>query len=199
MRAARWLCFGFLLTHFLCFSTVDYSLSKTKAEEAAWDFAKKNYLSLVTIHPALVIGKLQKEQGAVSTMQMLLAALDGTHKSDGGLPMRAFGVVDVGDVARAHVDALEKDMAENERFLLTSNDQFSLLELVEIACEIEPKLKETAALNWKDEKHNDFKARKPSSSNKRACELLGVESLTTVKQAISDAIDSFKERGLLKI
>lgn len=33
-----------------------YNLSKTLAEEAAWEFAKQNGIDLITLHPVVVIG-----------------------------------------------------------------------------------------------------------------------------------------------
>ena len=90
-----------------------YPASKTLAERAAWAAAKEHGLSLAVINPVLVTGPL----------------LDGSHGASVGLvrrmltggfpalPRAGFGVVDVRDVARAHVEAMTREAAGGERFI----------------------------------------------------------------------------------
>eukprot|EP01108_Squamamoeba_japonica_P005224 TRINITY_DN4103_c0_g1_i1.p1 TRINITY_DN4103_c0_g1~~TRINITY_DN4103_c0_g1_i1.p1 ORF type:complete len:358 (-),score=100.16 TRINITY_DN4103_c0_g1_i1:43-1071(-) len=181
-----------------------YSLSKTRAEECAWEFiasdAVAGKMSLATIHPGCCFGPLLAEQRISSTMLILKAALDGTEKAAGGLEMRAFGVADVRDVARVHVAAMEKNAepaGTKERYLATSNDQFSILELVKMAVEHKPELADTAAMAFKDPEYADYESRKPSSDNSKTCKLLGVEHLTPVVDTIRAAVHSLHEYGHL--
>lgn len=95
-----------------------YVKSKTLAERAAWDFMKENKPSwaLATINPALVIGPSIGPEKTTS-------AEIGARLMDGQLPMLpklSFGVVDVRDVAMAHIKALEAsdDVVSGRRFLL---------------------------------------------------------------------------------
>lgn len=58
-----------------------YMLSKTLAEEAAWNFAKENGIDMVTINPGLVIGPLL--QPTVNTsVESILKLINGTFQLD---------------------------------------------------------------------------------------------------------------------
>lgn len=93
-----------------------YTRSKTVAERAAWDYlaGEGKGLELATINPVAVLGPAMS--GDVSTSLELVS-----------LPMRnevprypklSFGIVDVRDVADAHVAAMEKPEAAGGRFLV---------------------------------------------------------------------------------
>ena len=90
-----------------------YTRSKTVAERAAWDFVAQNEghkFTLTTINPSLVVGPLL---GSPGTSVGIIADM-----LNGKLPMYAplqFGVVDVRDVARAHVLAIKSDKAPGNR------------------------------------------------------------------------------------
>lgn len=174
-----------------------YSESKTKAEQAAWAYAKELNIELATIHPALILGALQPGQRPTSTVKMLLALIDGTAKAAGGVTKSAFGLVSTQDVVDAHIAAMLQPAAAGERYLLTSNDQFSSMEVAQMAHELFPRV-QTIALTWRDAADKDFVAKKPSSSNKKACALLGVAELTPPKQAVQQMVQSFIDQGLVK-
>jgi nucleoside-diphosphate-sugar epimerase len=53
-----------------------YALSKTLAEEAAWNFAKENATDLVTVHPSFVIGPLLQPTLNLS-VEMILDLVNG--------------------------------------------------------------------------------------------------------------------------
>jgi nucleoside-diphosphate-sugar epimerase len=88
-------------------SSVDhqpYPYSKTVAEQAAWEICgQQDRWDLVTIHPGLVLGPAlttASKSGSMTTMQ---AFTNGSLLT--GAPDLAMGLVDVRDVARAHVSA----------------------------------------------------------------------------------------------
>ena len=94
-----------------------YSYSKTLAEKAAWDMATaQDGYQLVVINPAFVLGpSLLGNADGVSNRFMVQAG-DGTFKS--GVPDLSFGVVDVRDVAEAHLLAAYSESA-NGRYILS--------------------------------------------------------------------------------
>ena len=98
-----------------------YSYSKTLAEKAAWDIvSEQQRYDLVVINPAFVLGpSLLGNADGVSNRFMVQAG-DGTFKS--GAPDIAFGVVDVRDVAEAHLQAAYTDAA-NGRHILCKEDR----------------------------------------------------------------------------
>jgi nucleoside-diphosphate-sugar epimerase len=94
-----------------------YSKSKTIAERAAWDFVAglpaEGRPELVTILPSLVLGPLLDADGSASVeaVRKFLA------REIPGVPRVGFSLVDVRDVAEAHVRAMEAPEAAGQRFI----------------------------------------------------------------------------------
>ena len=81
-----------------------YSYSKTLAEKAAWEIAEKqDQWKLVVINPALVIGPSLQPRPTSESFSMIKQIGDGTMRQ--GAPRWGFGVVDVRDLAKAHIAA----------------------------------------------------------------------------------------------
>lgn len=81
-----------------------YSYSKTVAEQEAWKRAKaQSRWDLVTIHPGLVLGPSLTSSSASGSMATMRTFTD--YSLALGTPMLVVGVVDVRDVARAHIAA----------------------------------------------------------------------------------------------
>jgi dihydroflavonol-4-reductase len=94
---------------------VPYRKSKTLAERAAWDFMTREGGSteLTTILPSAVLGPmLSKEHlGSVQLVQRLLSG------KMPGYPQLGFTIVDVRDVAEAHLLAMTAEKVAGERFI----------------------------------------------------------------------------------
>lgn len=81
-----------------------YSYSKTVAEREAWRIQQdQDRWDLVTVHPGLVLGPSLTTASASTSLATMKQFADGTML--GGAPDLYFGVVDVRDVAEAHVRA----------------------------------------------------------------------------------------------
>lgn len=81
-----------------------YSYSKVEAEKAAWAIAEvQSRWRLVTINPSLVIGKTISGNSTSESHTILKQFGDGTLKA--GAPPMEIGMVDVRDVAEAHLRA----------------------------------------------------------------------------------------------
>ncbi len=94
-----------------------YAKSKTLAERAAWDFARDQApgMRLTTINPSFVLGPpLDRHYG--SSVGMIERLLRG---KDPMLPQVSIPIVDVRDVAEAHVRALERDASIGKRILVS--------------------------------------------------------------------------------
>ncbi|MBA4228080.1 MAG: aldehyde reductase [Hyphomonas sp.] len=93
-----------------------YIRSKLVAERAAWDYVKGEGqgLELTTINPALVLGPVMSGDFSAS-VEILTQLMSGKLP---GTPKVGFVVVDVRDVAAAHVAAMTSPAAAGERFLL---------------------------------------------------------------------------------
>jgi dihydroflavonol-4-reductase len=93
-----------------------YAMSKTLAERAAWDFARDEApdMALSTINPAFVLGPaLDGHFGtSVKVVERLLRARDPM------VPNFGFPVVDVRDVAEAHIRAMERPETAGKRYIV---------------------------------------------------------------------------------
>jgi nucleoside-diphosphate-sugar epimerase len=104
-----------------------YEKSKTIAERAAWDFAKAEGVELATINPGLVLGPVLGND--LNTSSEAVAKL--MNRDFPACPDLHFAMVDVRDVAAAHVAAMTAPGAAGERFLCAGGDH-SLREVAEI-------------------------------------------------------------------
>lgn len=91
--------------------TSAYAKSKTLAERAAWDFALARGMELTTINPGFVVGPpLDGHYGSsVSVVARLLRGKDRM------VPNISLPLVDVRDVAKAHLRALERPQTAGQR------------------------------------------------------------------------------------
>ncbi|HEX4856940.1 MAG TPA: aldehyde reductase [Limnobacter sp.] len=79
-----------------------YSYSKVMAERKAWEICKgQNQWDMVTINPSLVMGPSLTTQTQSTSIDVMRDLGSGRQRT--GVPMLQFGVVDVREVARAHI------------------------------------------------------------------------------------------------
>ncbi len=101
-----------------------YSYSKTLAEKKAWEIAKKqSEWDLVTINPSFVMGPMLNAKGTTSESFNILKQIgDGAMKA--GVPKMGIGLVDVRDVANAHVLAGYTPTAQGRYITSAHNTNF---------------------------------------------------------------------------
>lgn len=94
-----------------------YSKSKHYAEKAAWEFVAENPgFEVATINPAFVIGPLFDARASES-LRVVSALLKREYPA---MPRLGFNIVDVRDVAAAHVLAMTNPDAVGKRFILSN-------------------------------------------------------------------------------
>ncbi|KAI4302511.1 hypothetical protein MLD38_038246 [Melastoma candidum] len=168
-----------------------YMLSKTLAEMAAVDFARKNKIDLVMLNPGLVIGPLLQP-----TMNFSVGVLFDIVKGSETYPNTSFRFVNVRDVAQAHVLALENPSASGRHCLVARVIQ--CLDVLDILRNFYP----TMTLPEKCEATQPLAASYQVPSvyhvSREKAEGLGVK-FTPVEESIQDTIESFKEKGFLKL
>ena len=102
-------------------SCTPYERSKLLAEQAAWDYVKEleegKQFELTVVNPGYVQGPLISAVSG-SGSKGLLERLLGNKAA--GLPNVTLGLVDVRDVAAAHIAAIEKSEAAGNRYLLVA-------------------------------------------------------------------------------
>lgn len=100
-----------------------YSLSKTLAEKEAWRIVEtQNQWDLVTINPSLVIGPGINPDATSESFNLICQMGDGTMKA--GAPRLGIGVVDVREVAFAHVQAGYTSAAKGRYIVSGHNTDF---------------------------------------------------------------------------
>lgn len=103
-----------------------YPYSKTVAEREAWAIAEaQERWDLVTIHPGLVLGPsltTASKSGSMTTMRHFT-----DYSMAAGAPALAVAVVDVRDVARAHIAAGDRPEAHGR--YITNAETVSMLDL----------------------------------------------------------------------
>ena len=119
-----------------------YELSKLKAEEAAWEFVKLleegRQFELVSLCPGVTLGPVltafnAHESASVATCRDLL-----NHKLP-GIPNVFGAIIDVRDVAAAHIAAVERPEAAGNRYLLVHNETTEYMQIAHIlAAEFRP-------------------------------------------------------------
>ncbi|PPE73523.1 diaminohydroxyphosphoribosylaminopyrimidine deaminase [Solimonas fluminis] len=103
-----------------------YSYSKVAAEREAWKIQKaQSRWDLVTINPALVLGPSLARSSASTSISTMKQLGNGTMRA--GAPKLVMGVVDVRDVAQAHILAGYNPAAEG-RHIVCAGER-SLLQL----------------------------------------------------------------------
>lgn len=115
--------------HWNTTSSVDhqpYPYSKTVAEQEAWRYQKaQDRWDMVTIHPGLVLGPSLTNASDSASLSTMKQFTDGTLLA--GAPALTMGVVDVRDVADAHLRAGFTPEA-HDRYIVNA-DSLSLLEI----------------------------------------------------------------------
>jgi nucleoside-diphosphate-sugar epimerase len=96
-----------------------YRRSKTLAEKAAWEFMKNEggKTEFVTILPSAVFGPVLTKEG-LGSVQFIQRLYDGRMPR---IPNVGLGIVDVRDLAVAHVQAMETPAAAGQRFIINGD------------------------------------------------------------------------------
>jgi dihydroflavonol-4-reductase len=99
-----------------------YAKSKTLAEKAAWDYVKENDTSfqLTVINPVGVLGPSLSNDVGISN-SMVLRMLNGSMPA---LAKIHIGIVDVRDVASAHILAMKNTESNGERFIVSEKEMW---------------------------------------------------------------------------
>ncbi|MDM7851170.1 SDR family oxidoreductase [Pseudochrobactrum kiredjianiae] len=91
-----------------------YYKSKTLSEQAAWNFAQDTGLDLAVINPSVILGPVLGRHFGTS-VGLLHHLMTGRFD---GIPRFGFSVVDVRDVADAHIRALTAPAASGQRIIV---------------------------------------------------------------------------------
>ena len=107
-----------------------YRMSKRVAEETAWSLSQDSGYDLVVINPSFILGPGAFSRADGVSMKFMKDALEGRLVA--GTSAGAMGVVDVRDVAVAHIAGALEPGAGDKRFLVTSDASLTKLEMLNL-------------------------------------------------------------------
>jgi nucleoside-diphosphate-sugar epimerase len=114
-----------------------YQYSKTLAEKEAWKIAEgQTQWKLVTINPGFVMGPSLSKRIDSTSIDTMRSLLNGKYRT--GVPDLYFGIVDVRDVARAHILAATKEDASGRHICV--GNTVPILEMAMVLSAKYPKL-----------------------------------------------------------
>jgi len=151
-------------------------------------------VSVSTILPSFIIGPPVISRAEATSIKVVKDLLDGTVKAAGGVPALSFGAVDVRDVARAHIAAIEKPHAKG-RYILSSERGIPRIEFVEILRKYFPDWplpdKQIGELSYKG--GNVIKGK---YSNEKAKKELEIE-FTPIETSLVEMVNKLIEFGVI--
>jgi nucleoside-diphosphate-sugar epimerase len=109
-----------------------YRYSKYLAEKAAWDWwkGKEDKVKLTVINPCFVLGVPHHKRTESVSINTMVEMLNGKLKEK-GCPTACYGMVDIRNVAQAHIACIENENASG-RYLLSSALAVPQLEIANI-------------------------------------------------------------------
>jgi nucleoside-diphosphate-sugar epimerase len=185
-----------------------YAYSKTLAEREAWKIAEaQSRWQLLTINPSFVVGPSLSNRVDATSVDVLLQLVDGRMKS--GAPDLRLGMVDVRDVARAHL--LAANLAAPKGRHIVSNQVLGFPEVAALLREIYgdrypipksivPKvlmylLGPFMGFSWGYVRRNIGIS--PRIDNAKSRTALGLE-YTPIRQTLKDSVDQLEQMGLIR-
>lgn len=172
-------------TDFCKSNKIWYSVSKTLAEKAAWEYSEKTGLDVVAIHPATSLGPFL-QPGINASGIVLLELLQGSQNTQEHYWV---GCVHVKDVARAQILLLETPAASG-RFLCT-NGSYQFAEFAEKVSKLFPE--------YPVHKFTGKTQPGLTPCKDAAKKLLGIGMVfTPIEDAVKDTVQSLVAGGFLK-
>ncbi|CUF25906.1 epimerase-like protein, putative [Bodo saltans] len=184
-----------------------YNYAKIAAERRLnemWPQDRK----LVSILPSWCVGPQQNDQVTTSNQVIKLVA----NKETPLLPRLYFDMVDVRDVARAHVLAATTDMFPNGRYNVSGNRNNSLSTVAEMMNAAVPGLNSTTRMapyallwlkSWVDKRISTQMLRERTEqwapiSNEKVRQAGFTYRYTNLVESLRDAVDSFRTYGIIQ-
>ncbi|KAG6025847.1 hypothetical protein E4U41_001438 [Claviceps citrina] len=169
-----------------------YRASKTVAERSAWQFVDeaRPRFEVTTLCPPLVFGPVARRLGALAGIntsnQRFVDLMQGRWRAGISPTLGVNFFVDVRDLARAHVAAMEAEHAGGKRFLC-SGGAFCNREIVDAARAAFPHL--AGLLPPEGAPGGGYPDAMPACDSSRAATILGIE-WTGIGKCTVDAINS---------
>lgn len=185
-----------------------YAYSKTVAEKEAWKIAEaQNRWKLVVINPSFVLGPSLTNRNDSTSIATMLDFLKGTFKQ--GVPKVDFGIVDVRNIAEAHIEAAFRPDAEGRHIMVGTHSSLKgIAQEIEKAYPKKYKLPKSTinrlmsymvgpmfGLSWKYISRNVGKPLK--FDNSKSVSKLGIDYIP-FDQTVREQVEQLEADGLVK-
>jgi len=165
-----------------------YNFAKTEAEKLAWRETESKPFAVTCINPTLVLGPCLAKHHTKASPYVFRQALYGNPFQNMMMPM-----VDVRDVARAHVEALLHPEAGGKRFIVDGDgsNAMTVNDLLQKCRTLFPKWQFSDAQgSGPDKQQEGFRM----TDNSRSKAVLGLK-YTCLEETIRDSVLSMVENG----
>ncbi|KAI1186429.1 3-beta hydroxysteroid dehydrogenase/isomerase family protein [Nemania serpens] len=172
-----------------------YLASKTFAEKAAWDFVREHEpnFTLTTLNPPMVYGPVIHALSGLESINTSNARFVSLLKGSPSTPCPPtvnYLFVDVRDLSLAHVLALEKAEAANQRFLVTAGN-YSNAEIAQVIGEEYPEYKGRMPIGEALKSGERPATGVNGYDNRKSIDVLGMQ-YRPLKESVVGVVDSIK-------
>mmetsp|Transcript_89235 Transcript_89235/g.253039 ORF Transcript_89235/g.253039 Transcript_89235/m.253039 type:complete len:335 (+) Transcript_89235:91-1095(+) len=176
---------------------VPYNFAKTEAEKLVWEMTKGKPYTVSCINPSMVFGPCLAKPHAKASPYVFRQALFGNKQ-----PNQPYSVVDVRDVATAHVEAMLRPEANGKRFILDGDEpSIAVNDIIQKCREMFPQYRFDDAPGPKGWSEKLFGSRQPKRSwtdNTRSKQVLGI-SYMQMDKVIHDSVQAIADGGFVPV
>eukprot|EP00747_Dinoflagellata_sp_TGD_P062625 gnl/TRDRNA2_/TRDRNA2_153098_c0_seq3.p1 gnl/TRDRNA2_/TRDRNA2_153098_c0~~gnl/TRDRNA2_/TRDRNA2_153098_c0_seq3.p1 ORF type:complete len:328 (+),score=38.25 gnl/TRDRNA2_/TRDRNA2_153098_c0_seq3:74-1057(+) len=167
-----------------------YNFAKKEAEKLLWAETKGKSYTVSAINPSMVFGPCLAKPHAKASPYVFRQALYGNKQ-----PQNVYSIVDVRDVARAHVEAMLRPEANGKRFILDGdgNNVYRVNEIIQKCREMFPTYKFTDAPG-----KGPAKIPSRTTDNTRSKTVLGIKYMSH-EDCIRDSVSSMVDPGWVPV
>eukprot|EP00413_Alexandrium_margalefii_P039383 CAMPEP_0204580458 /NCGR_PEP_ID=MMETSP0661-20131031/44074_1 /ASSEMBLY_ACC=CAM_ASM_000606 /TAXON_ID=109239 /ORGANISM="Alexandrium margalefi, Strain AMGDE01CS-322" /LENGTH=331 /DNA_ID=CAMNT_0051589547 /DNA_START=62 /DNA_END=1056 /DNA_ORIENTATION=+ len=172
---------------------IPYNFAKTEAEKLVWSMTAGKPYTVSCINPSMVFGPCLAKPHAKASPYVFRQALFGNKQ-----PNQPYSVVDVRDVAKAHVEAMLRPEANGKRFILDGDEpSIAVNDLIRKCREFFPQYLFDDAPGPKgwDEKLFGRVPKRSGTDNTRSKTVLGI-SYMPMDKVIRDSVEAIVKGGV---
>ena len=175
-----------------------YPRSKVLAEKAAWKFAKEHpdKPEFVSVLPGFTLGPPASKRTDSESITTISNLLKGRMKH--GSPPACIGCVDVRDVIDAHIEAMLRPEAKNNRYLCQSTYRYTFLEMADLIRESDDFKNYPMPTKYMANMEPPIPSKRHQVNIDKIQNELGI-TLRPVKESLIDMANALVEGGMVKL
>jgi len=173
-----------------------YEFAKTEAERVVWQETAGKPYTVSCINPSMVFGPVLAKPHCKASPYVFRQAMYGNKQ-----PNQSYTVVDVRNVAQAHVDALLRPEASGSRFVCDGDGPpIAVNDILQMCRESFPNIQFEDAPGPKGWDEQVF-GKRPTESlldNTRSKQVLGIRYIP-LKETVCDSVQAIVEQGFVPV